>query len=543
MIALAATSAVAIPASPNDFEMQCALAAKEISPSFNVTKAVMMDAGAPPPDVATPNGASKATAVDLPRHCLIQAEMERRTGAAGKPYAVKMELRIPEGWNGRLIFQGGGGMDGVLTAALGKPITTGSSARPALNQGYAVVSTDSGHQAKAMNDTSFASDQEARLNYAYGAIGKVAEKAKLLIGRVTGRQPDRSYFIGCSNGGRQAMIAAQRFPTMFDGVLAGNPAFNLSTAAILSNFSGAAYDAAAAKLRTDASRLFTPEEGKLIRTAMLKSCDDADGITDGMIFNRVACHFSVRSLQCASGKTSGCIEKSKVDAIDRAFRGPVGRDGKPLTSGWAYDTGNFGGDWLVWQTGMPTPAGAFTMLRDLVRASLTDYFSYPKFSGKLTGDDGEALQLMNRTAEAAAMTNATSTDLSTFTSKGGKMMIVTGWSDPIFSAVDLTRYYERLSADMATNGDKATDYARLFLVPGMTHCGGGNGLDDFDALAPLVNWVENGVAPGSFTAGGKSFPGVTRPICAYPGIAQYDGKGPQAVADSFKCIVPNQSTH
>jgi feruloyl esterase len=208
----------------------------------------------------------------MPHHCVISQGWN--SARRGRPALFhRYGTAHPEAWNGRFLYQGGGGMDGVIIPALGKAVTNGSTAPLALAQGFAVVSTDSGHQGKAMDDTSFAQDQLSKLNYGYAAIGKVTEAAKNLIVKVKGRAPDHSYFVGCSNGGREAMLAAQQFPGDFDGVLAGNPAFHLSAAAVLANYSGWAYADAAAKLGTHSAMLFSPPEAGLIQSALLKACD------------------------------------------------------------------------------------------------------------------------------------------------------------------------------------------------------------------------------------------------------------------------------
>ena len=470
------------------------------------------------------------------RHCLVQGDFERRTGADGKPYAIRMELRLPDDWNGRLLFQGGGGMNGFVAPALGGDINAQSSRPTALARGFAVVSTDTGHVATNGADASFARDQQAKLNYAYAAIGKVALRAKALAAALGGREPAHSYFMGCSNGGREGMLMAQRYPTLFDGVLVSNPAFNLRDAAVLSYATGKAYDRASGGA---AARYVTPAEGALIRGALLDKCDALDGARDGMIFDHAACRFDVRTLACKPGQPAGtCLAPAKADAIARAFQGPLDASGKPRFTPWTWDASVFTPGWLGWQTGGVNPDGSTnTGLRDLVASSLTGYFAYPPIDpASLTGGEDDVERLLRASEQTAAWTDATSTDLGTFAARGGKLMLIDGWSDPIFSADDLVRWHERLAADMRQAGGKpADDVARLFMVPGMTHCAGGNALDDMDGLSALVKWVEHDDAPAYLTATGRAFPGVSRPICAWPKIARYKGKGALDDAASFAC--------
>jgi pimeloyl-ACP methyl ester carboxylesterase len=500
-----------------------------------VTETLEVPEGEALPSPATPNGQYTSPTPNLPHHCKITARLESRSGAAGEPYYIGIELRIPEHWNGRLFYQGGGGMNGTITSAFGNSTTTKSTSPLALAQGFAVVSTDGGHQGMSFDDTRFADDQQSKLNYGYAAIGKVAQSAKKLLQQATGRQPAYSYFVGCSNGGREAMVASQRFPTEFDGILAGNPAFHLNAAAVLANFSFFEYSNAASKLGLQPASLFSPADARLIQSSLLKQCDGLDGATDGMIFDQRACHFDVRSISCTTTQGDRCLDPVKVDAIMRAYRGPVDSAGKAIAGSWRMDASNFSPEWLVWQTGIQTPNGPMMVLPMLVRKSLTDYFAYPQYREPLLGGDDEAARLLAASADTAAYTNATSTQYSSFASRGGKMIIVTGWSDPIFSASELVAYYERLTNDTKTQHSDVALFSRLFLIPGMTHCGGGNALDDFDALTPLVNWVEGGQAPSTLIAKGKTFPGVERPICAFPTIARYNGNGTLNAASSFAC--------
>lgn len=527
----------------DDFAARCRAMAQYTAGDLKVTTAELVAAGpAAAPPFAQPGGGPVAKPPALPQHCLIQAAFEQRNGVGGKPYAIRMELRLPVDWNGRFLFQGGGGMNGFVAPAIGANANPQSAYPPALSRSFAVVSTDTGHAAPNPADASFSSDQLAKLNYAYAAIGKVTLRAKDMIAKLTGQAPQHSYFAGCSNGGREAMLAAQRYPEMFDGVLASNPAFNLRDAAVLSYFSGKTYDAAA---KADpaaggvAARLVTPPEGALIRKAVLEQCDALDGAKDGMIFDHGACHFNVQSLACKPGQQAdNCLAPAKVEAIAKAFQGPLDGNGKPRFSPWVWDASVFTPDWLMWQTGLPLPNGqAMTVMRELVATSMTQYFAFPPIdTATLTNSSADIERLLRATEVTAGVTVSTATDFTSFAARGGKIMFTDGWSDPIFSANDLIRWYGGMSSDMRqVTGQPAERFSRLFMVPGMAHCTGGNALDDMDALGALVSWVEQGKAPDTLTATGKSFPGVSRPICAWPKVARYKGKGAMDDAASFSC--------
>ena len=249
--------------------------------SIAITKANAV-AEAPPGTVAIRTGAPEKVGVVLPSHCRVQGHMDKRTGGDGKPYQIGFEIALPDRWNGRLVFQGGGGLNGEIRPPLG-PQATGTT--PALARGFAVVSTDSGHQGGSF-DASFMKDQEATINFAYAAVGKVTATAKAILARYYTKAPARTYFVGCSTGGREGMLAAQRYPAEFDGVVAGAPAMrtgrsNLGLAWANDNFSRIAPKAATARrTRTARSR---PPTASLSRRSILAACDAKDGLKDGMI--------------------------------------------------------------------------------------------------------------------------------------------------------------------------------------------------------------------------------------------------------------------
>ena len=234
----------------------------------------------PSDDQAAFTGAYRAAAdVEFGAHCVVSGELEKRTGADGKPYYIGYQMRLPENWNGKFLFQGGGGMDGFIAPAVGATPVAGSTATPALKRGYAVVSMDGGHQ--GAGDASFGADQQARLNLAYQSTGKVTQVAKLLIRQAYRAEPKHSYFMGCSNGGREAMLAAMRYPTEFDGVVAGNPGFRLSRAAIAQSWDNQHFQAAAPK-NAQGERIFanalTQQDLDAIAQGVLNRCDKSDGL-------------------------------------------------------------------------------------------------------------------------------------------------------------------------------------------------------------------------------------------------------------------------
>jgi len=505
-----------------------------------ITRAAVVPAGLAPAGSGGPNGNLLAS-ITLPEHCLIQAKFEQRTGSDGKPYAIAMELRVPVEWNGRLLFQGGGGLNGRVNAAIGRNVNNPSTAKVALARGFAVVTTDSGHTNPV--SAAFADDQLAKLNYAYASIGKVVTVAKTLLAELAGKRPDRSYYAGCSNGGREAMLAAQRFPEEFDGVIAGNPAFRLSEATVMANHAFRTYSRIAP--RGSDGQAITPlalsgADMRTLADGILRKCDALDGAKDGLVFDHANCRFDPAELVCKAGQQTGCLPGATAAAIKSAFTGPLRRPGNtPLFTPFTYDPGIATDGWRIWQLGLKLPSGQYDTSRtDLIGEGLRRLFHYPPITpARLMSLDAQ--RAVHDIAETAALIDAVSTQVSSFAAKGGKMIMVTGWSDPVFAPQDLIDWYGELDRKTAeATGHSASTFARLFMVPGMNHCGGGPAMDDFDALTSLVDWVENGKAPDRMIARGASFPGVSRPLCAWPEVAKYSGNGDMRDAANFVCARP-----
>jgi feruloyl esterase len=513
---------------------QTSLEAKDCAASLQLAGfALQVDSA-----VATPAGPYRANAdakpIDLPAHCVLKAQIEPRTGVDGKRYSIGFELRLPANWNGKFFFQGGGGLDGVVRPAIGGMPNWGSTAPAALARGYAVASTDAGHEGQ---DGSFGADQEARIDYYYRAIDQVTRVSKLVIEAYYKAGARYSYFVGCSNGGRQALIAAQRFPLMFDGVVSGDPAFNLTNAAIAELWDDAAYLSIAPKDAAGQpvlSRAFSDADLRLLSESVLAKCDALDGAKDGSIENPLACHYDPAVLLCAGEKKDGCLSGPQVSALQKAFGGPRNSRGDALYSDWPYDSGVAGPDWRQWKLGSSTTAQSDAINMTLGPEATRGIHMNTYQTGAIDPWSFDFNTAQQKMREAGAFENATYTAMTSFRARGGRLILFTGMSDPIFSATDLIRYYERIGAD--NGGPAATrEWARLYLVPGMTHCGGGPALDDFDVLTALENWVEHGQAPETIPARGVSFPGRSRELCPYPAYPRYGGAGSVDDAKSFRC--------
>ena len=478
---------------------------------MTVTRAEWIPEGPAP---AAPGG--PASSVRLPAHCRLEGEIDRRTGAGGVSFGIRFAVALPGNWNGRFLLQGGGGLNGSVQPPLGG---SAAGSEPALARGFAVASTDTGHEGKNAFDASFLADQQASLDFAYAAIGRVAEAAKRIVAQHYGKPAEHSYFTGCSTGGREGMLMAQRYPGYFDGVVVGAPAMRTSFSGIGDRWVAVTLNEAApkdAKGTPITREVFSESDRKAIIEGVLGACDGADGIKDRMIFNPTACRFDPETLVCKGPKAEGCLNEAQAAALKKAFAGPKDSRGRQVYPGFFFDTG------IAATQGIPgllaggsNPVGpAFTEIGMDVDAAVD----------RALGDPGESLTATSRW-----------TNLNTFSGHGGKLIFWHGTSDPWFSALDTLGYYERMAK--ANGGlEQVRNWSRLYLVPGMGHCGGGpETLDRFDALSAIVDWVEHGTAPESLTATGRGFPGRSRPLCAYPLHAQYKGQGDPEDAKNFEC--------
>ena len=489
----------------------CADLLKFTAPGVSITAA--KDEAAGPVTLST---GGPPISLQAPDRCSVDGIIGARTGADGKPYGIRFELAMPKQWNGRLLYQGGGGLNGSVQPPLG---AAAAGDTPALARGFAVVTSDSGHEG-AVFDSSFLRDQQAALDFLYQSIGKVMAIARPLVAQHYGNTAAHTYFVGCSTGGREAMISAQRYPMEFDGIVAGAPAMRTNYSNLATRWVTVSLNAAAPKDPQGHSltaQALSAEDRKLVVDGLLKSCDALDGVKDGMVFDTRHCKFDPKVLQCKGqgAKTNGCLSATQVQAIERAFAGPKTRSGIQVYPGFPYDTGiAFNGH------GIP----------GLLSGGLSPVGPSP--TGTTMNVEEEAA-VAHDGREMAGDTNAW-TNLSSFTGHSGKLIFYHGLSDPWFSALDTVGYYERLSGE---NGPgPVSDWSRLFLVPGMGHCGGGEAaLDRFDMLSAIVDWVEQGHPPEKVVATGAAFPGRSRPLCAYPRHAQYRGTGDTQSADNFTC--------
>ena len=476
---------------------------------IEITRAEMVPAGQAPSVRGLPGPA-------LPTYCRVNGIIDQRTGPDGKTYGIRFAIALPENWSGQYLQQGGGGLNGTVAEPIG---AQAAGERPALARGFAIATSDTGHQSAGGGfDGSFMQDQQAVLDFEFVAIGRLAVMAKQIIQTYYGRPATHAYYVGCSTGGREAMLMSQRYPLYFDGVVVGSPAMRTGHSNLATRTVTVALNAIASKdPNGHPAAALSESDKKAVIAKLLEVCDARDGVTDGMIFDVTGCNFRPRDLQCPGAKAEGCLSAEQVTAIEKGFAGPKDSRGNQVYPGFFYDTG------IAAQGGAipgllnpgPSPVGGpVTAVTQDVDAEAAVADNNP------TARIGDSYSWVN---------------LDSFSSHGGKLIFYHGVSDPWFSAKDTLDYYERMTA--ANGGEtKVKDWSRLFLVPGMGHCGGGTAtLDNFDMLTASVTWVEKEQAPESVTATGRAFPGRSRPLCAYPAHAQYKGHGNVEDAANFEC--------
>jgi hypothetical protein len=510
----------------------------------------------------------QAATATVPEHCQIDGQINPRTGIDGQAYAINFRLRLPTAWNERFFMQGGGGTNGTLV----DPTTM-------LAQGYATIGTDSGHDNAVDNNPnaggtgSFGVDPQARIDFAYNAYDQVAQTGKALVKSYFGKPQKYSYFSGCSEGGREAMLMSQRFPENFDGIVAGDPTIHLPLgpmAGIYTTqlFAGLATRGALtlANGQPAIGKTYADTDLMLVRNAVLGACDGLDGLVDGAVDNLPACtkplvHNKLLAVQCSSAKTASCLSADQIATLEKAFDGAVNSKGQQLYSDWPWDAGltatadaaTFSQNWRSWWLGSATSATNNATKLNYVSAIAVTYSSAPvlpftaadvlpfSLAYNFDTDIAKIYQASPTYPQASSdLYFTTNTDLSAFRNRGGKLMVYHGGSDSSVSVNATLRWYNAMNSAM---GGNAQTFARMFVVPGMNHCSGGPATDKFDMLPQLVDWVEKGTAPETVIASATTpayfnASSRTRPLCPYPKQSRYKGTGDVNDAANFSCQLP-----
>jgi len=463
----------------------------------------------------------------LPAFCRVVAE--------AKPTAdsdIKLEVWLPSsGWNGKLQAIGNGGFAGLIDdMQLGM----------AVKAGYAATATDTGHTGSPVDAGWAVGHPEKVVDFGHRGIHEMTRLAKAVIQAFYAKAPQRSYFAGCSDGGREALMEAQRYPEDYDGILAGAPANNW-----VPLLTTAAYDTQA--LANDPSSFIPKAKIPAIAAAVNAACDELDGVRDGILNDPRQCHFDPATIQCKAGEESDqCLSGAQTEALKKLYQGPHDGQGREIFPGYVPGAEDGPGGWGLWITG-PAPG-----------KSLMAFFANG-FFGSLVYERADwdyrkfEIDSSMRTAEdkTAAALNATDTNLSAFKKRGGKLVLYHGWEDPAITPLSTINYYDSVMAKM---GHKDVDsFVRLYMVPGVQHCGGGPGPDSFGGVGHLIfddpshsldaaleQWVEKGTAPSVIVASkysgeDKQHATITRPLCPYPQAAKYKGSGDTKDAANFVC--------
>jgi len=500
-------------------------------PNTMITKAESVPAG--PFPLANPFG-GPPTQVSLPAFCRVTGQIQPAPDSD-----IRFEVWLPtENWNGKFAGTDNGGFAGYINYG---------ALAAALRAGFAAASTDTGHAAGGPPAAWALGHPEKIIDFGYRAIHLTTVTGKAMVSNYYGVAPHWSYFSGCSNGGRQGLMEAQQFPADYDGIVAGAPA-NFWTHLMAS----AVWDLEAT-LNNPASYI-PPNKLPALGNAVFAACDALDGIKDGILNDPRQCHFNPETLLCAGADSSDCLTAPQVAAAKKIYAGPSDSQGQSILPGYMPGSESGFGGWGMWITG-PAPEKS------------VDYsFGTQFFSNMVFDDPAWNFRTFNFDADlnltdkkVGPILNATNPKLTDFEARGGKLILYHGWSDSAIPPLNTVNYYQSVVAAMGR--EPVEEFVRLYMVPGVGHCGGGPGPDTFGAgpvegadpehslFSSLEQWVERGAPPKAIIAAKRASPfnpasavEMTRPLCPYPEVAKYKGSGDIHQAANFVCALePNNS--
>jgi len=452
------------------------------------------------PAGSSPGRGRGAAAAPLPAHCRVAATLTPSPDSQ-----IDMELWLPaENWNGKFLAVGNGGWAGVIST---------DAMAAGLSRGYATASNDTGHKG---GSASFAlGHPEKVIDFGYRAMHEMTVQAKAMIQAFYRRAPTLSYYQGCSTGGRQGMMEAQRFPEDFDAIIAGAPVYNV----VHLNVSQVARQVDMLK---NPSSLVPPKKRAMFANAVIAVCDAQDGVKDGIVSEPRSCAFDPAIMLCKSGDAADCLTAAQVENAKSAYA-PV-KSSKGILVYPGHSPG-FESGWRI-----PVPGQPLNPL----------FTDTPRYIGRQNPDwDPMTFDLDTDLALAlkhASAIEASDPDLAKFKARGGKLLLYHGWADPGPAPENTINYYEAVARKL---GGKQDDWMRLFLMPGVGHCGGGVGPDQADFLGAIERWREEGQPPPQITANrapgrGGATP-MSRPLCPFPQVARYKGSGSTDDAQNFAC--------
>ncbi len=497
-------------------------------PDTTVTLAETVAAGTFVPPHMNANAPEADIYKQSPPFCRVVAQIK-----PSRDSQINIEVWMPVSrWNHKFQGEGNGGFAGSISY---------SQMAGALQQNYAAAGTDTGHQGEATDASWALGHPEKIVDFGYRAIHEMTEKSKLLMKAFYQKAPQHSYFGSCSDGGREALMEAQRFPADYDGILAGAPA-NYWTHLL----AGGA-DVWNSLLHNNAS--FIPQTKiPAISSAVLAACDAQDGVKDGILNNPSKCHFDPSVLLCKESESNSCLTAAQVASLKKIYAGGSTLQNQPIFPGLLPGSEEGDGGWKNWVLGSaPGKSEGAAYVNGFFRAMV---YNDPNWTIGKTATDSNVQQADTKASQAL---NSTNPDLGAFQKRGGKLILYHGWNDPAISALNTINYYGSVQARM---GRAATEsFVRLYMVPGMQHCIGGPGPSSFGQFSTLPQhdaqhsiytaleqWVEQGVAPNDIIATKYSDTKssreiqMTRPLCVYPQIAQYKGNGSKNDAANFACV-------
>ena len=485
----------------------CAALKSLTLPNVAITAAEVVAAGA-----ATAGRGGRGGSEPLPAHCKVAATLTPSSDSH-----IEMELWLPaENWNGKFLAVGNGGWAGNIVL---------DAVAAGLRRGYATASNDTGHKG---GSASFAvTHPEKIIDFAWRAMHEMAVQSKAMVRAFYGRAPQLSYYQGCSTGGRQGLMEAQRFPDDFDAIVAGAPVNNQ----VHLNVSQVALQV---EMLRNPVRLVPDTKKTIFANAVVAACDEKDGVKDGIVSEPRSCKFDPAVLACKAGDSPDCLTAAQVENARSAWASVKSKSGGLIYPGRSP---GFESGWRI-----PAPGAALNPL----------FADMPRFIGQQKAD-WDPMTFDLETDLALALKNggvieATDPDLAKFKARGGKLLLYHGWADPGPAPENTVNYYEAVTKKL---GGKQDDWMRLFLMPGVGHCGGGVGPDQADFLGALERWREGGVAPAQINAtkaagrggpppgsGGQAATPMSRPLCPFPQVARYKGSGSTNEAANFSCVAP-----
>jgi tannase/feruloyl esterase len=506
------------------FAADCESLAKLNLPNTTIA-ASQVPAGAfpgPPPQT----GQQAADYKSLPAFCRVQGTIR-----PSQDSDISFEIWLPAArWNGRYEGLGNGGFAGSIDYG---------GLADAVAHGYAASDTDTGHKGSPIDAAWALGHPEKVVDFGYRAVHLTAQNARAIISAFYRSAPRHSYFSSCSDGGREALMEAQRYPEDYDGILAGAPAnywTHLLAAAVSET-----------QLLSDSAHAIPAAKVPAVQSATLNACDALDGVRDGVIEDPSRCKFDPAQLLCKNGDSNTCLTAPQVESLRKLYQGARDSGGHQIFPGRMPGGEVDANGWILWITGAgPNHSLMYSFgtgfFADMVFDNPSwDYHRFQADRDTKAADD-----------KLGSILNATDPDLSRFHSRGGKLIIYHGWNDPAISPLNSINYFRSVEAKLGTS--ETSDFARLYLAPGMAHCGGGPGPDSFgqNSVAPaapghsvtkaLERWVETGTAPGPIVAAKYKPPSPRAvrswPLCPYPQVARYSGTGSSDEASNFSCVTP-----